>query len=34
MPYIAVLAITLLLVAGSVLFVMTPSRGRKPPLVK
>jgi hypothetical protein len=34
MPYIAVLAITLLLVAGSVLFVMTPPRRRKQPLVK
>ena len=33
MPYIVVLAITLLLVAGSVLFVMTPPH-RKPPVAK
>jgi hypothetical protein len=34
MPYIIVLAITLLLVAGSVVFVMTPPRRRKSPMVK
>ena len=33
MPYVVVLAITLLLVAGSVVFVMTPRR-RKPPFAK
>lgn len=34
MPYIIVLAITLLLAAGSVAFVMAPPRRRKSPLVK
>jgi len=34
MPYIAVLVFTLLLVAGSVVFVMTPPRRRKPPVAK
>lgn len=34
MPYIVVLAVTLLLVAGSVLFVRTPARQRKPPVTR
>ena len=34
MPYIVVLVVTLLFVAGCVLFVMTPARPRKPPITR
>jgi hypothetical protein len=34
MPYIVVLAITLILIAGSVVFVRTPPRRDKPPSAK
>jgi hypothetical protein len=34
MPYIVVLAITLLLIVGSVVFVRTPPRRHKPPIAK